>query len=195
MQLWRYLCQFCKSSQQPQHLFSYIQQAYFDSKKQPTIKSFFGANKTTQASTSGVTTQKQMIEETVIERMEIDFTDDEDDIIESSQNEVFKISPAKAANTENTLPTNHDSIVEIMKIIDGDIETGSVEKDIEGGSRSKNPQHSQSEEKVIIIDEVRGSADVSDKEEESLINASKMARISLTKSKITDYFCKADKPK
>ncbi|KAF2904999.1 hypothetical protein ILUMI_01183 [Ignelater luminosus] len=40
-QLWRYLCQFANAKVKSEHLFSYIQQAHFDSKRQLCIKDFF----------------------------------------------------------------------------------------------------------------------------------------------------------
>lgn len=131
--------------------------------------------------------------------MEIDFTDDEsDDIVESSQNEeCVKILPATGADAErenngNTLPNNHESIVEIIKLIDGDIESCCADK-----NESKTPQRNQIEEKVVIIDEVTTGSmnNVTEKEEESLITSPKVAKMSFTKSRITDYFCRVDKPK
>ncbi|KAF2904997.1 hypothetical protein ILUMI_01181 [Ignelater luminosus] len=44
-QLWRYLCQFANAKVKSEHLFSYIQQAHFDSKHQLCIKDFFCFNK------------------------------------------------------------------------------------------------------------------------------------------------------
>lgn len=41
VQLWRFLCQFGIRNLEEDRLYSFIQQAYFDSKKQPTISDFF----------------------------------------------------------------------------------------------------------------------------------------------------------
>lgn len=166
---------------------------HFDSKKQPSIKSFFGGNRKSVASSSSTS------KEVLVERMEIDFTDDEsDDVIESSQNEeCVKILPAPVADAEresngNVLPSNHESIAEIIKMIDGDIESGCNEK-----TESKILQRNQIEEKVVIIDEVKAGSvnSVTETEEESFISSPKVARTSFAKSRITDYFCKVDKPK
>lgn len=40
-QLWRFLCGFSVTKNSENNLYSYIQQAFFDSKKQPTVKNFF----------------------------------------------------------------------------------------------------------------------------------------------------------
>lgn len=190
-QLWKYFLQFCKSGQQPQKLYSYIQQAHFDSKRQPSVKTFFGtSSKNVVASTSG-TTKGNTVEETIVERMEIEFTDDEDDM-ESSQTEQNCKSeidlPKQSNQNGNKLPTNHDSIAEIMRIIDGDIEIS---------GKLKNQSHKEVAETSKREDRLVETENVNEKVEESLRNTRKMARTSSTKSKITDYFSKleTDKPK
>lgn len=132
--------------------------------------------------------------------MEIEFSDDEDDnIIQSSQKEeCCEISPMKSdeieRKRESKLPDNHDSIAEIMRMIDGDIESSTVERS-KDSSTDEKVQNRAKEETLVIINEVKGSVVVTEKEEESLrTNASKVARMSITKSRITDYFCKVDKP-
>lgn len=181
MQLWKYLCQFSKAAKEPKQLYSYIQQAHFDTKKQLTIKSFFGgANKNKNATPS---TSKSEIKETQVEeeKMEIEFSDD-DDIIESSQPEEKNCKPVQQKDNGNTLPTNHESIMEIMKAIDGDIECANVVPDVKTTSKRK-------ETVLTIEDETVNECKESEK------SASKVVKTSAAKVKITDYFYKVDKPK
>ncbi|VEN59528.1 unnamed protein product [Callosobruchus maculatus] len=52
-ELWRILCKFSSSNVSEQKLYSFIQQAYFDSKKQPDLKKYFGdSNQEKEPSTS-----------------------------------------------------------------------------------------------------------------------------------------------
>lgn len=176
MQLWKYLCQFSKTAKEPKQLYSYIQQAHSDTKKQLTIKSFFGgANKNKNNATPSTSTSEIKETQAEEEKMEIEFSDD--DIIESSQPEEKK----EQKDNGNTLPTNHESIMEIMKAIDGDIECATVVPDVKITGKRK-------ETVLTIEDETVNDSKESEK------SASKVVKTGVAKVKITDYFYKVDKP-
>lgn len=187
-QLWKYLCQFSKTSKQSKQLYSFIQQAHENAKKQVSIKSFFSSNnnnnKNAEPSTS--TTNE--------EKMEIEFTDDESDvIIESSpkepKEENIKISEENEHGKTSLLPNNHDTIFDIIRAIDGDIECVTSEKSDAKSTISKRKEtaitiddddDSENNDSVIIVNEI-------------VENATKVAKITASKSKITHYFSKVDK--
>nr|CAH7713186.1 unnamed protein product [Callosobruchus chinensis] len=61
-ELWRILCKFSSSNVPEQKLYSFIQQAYFDSKKQPNLKKYFGESdneKEPSTSTKGSSSRVQ----------------------------------------------------------------------------------------------------------------------------------------
>lgn len=109
------------------------------------------------------------------EKMEIEFSDDEsDDIIESSQPEENYKPIQKTLSA-----SNHEAIMEIMKAIDGDIESVTTEDVSKATNKRK--------ETVIVIEDESINA--------TKESASKIAKTSIAKMKITDYFCKLDQPK
>lgn len=183
-QLWKYLCQFSKASKEPKQLYSYIEQAHCNTKKQLSIKSFFGGG-TNNKNNATPSTSSNSVKETKAEeeKMEIDFSDDDSDIIESSQlEENCKIAQQQQQRKDNgnLLPNNHETIMEIMKAIDGDIESSTVAADVKITSKRK--------ETVITIEDETGN-----ESKETEKSASKIAKTGC--SKITDYFSKIDKPK
>ncbi|KAF5299220.1 hypothetical protein FQA39_LY02393 [Lamprigera yunnana] len=108
-QLWKYLDQFSTTNVKSKHLFSYIQQAHFDSKNQLSIKDFFCFNKkktdksgpSTSTANSSPTKNLNVptasvaydeLKEIVVHSSQKDFIDSDIDVIECSQNENAPLS-------------------------------------------------------------------------------------------------------
>lgn len=124
--------------------------------------------------------------------MEIQFTDDDDDdddeIIESSQVsedncKILPLEPQRKSDEIN-LPDNHENIAEIMRVISGDIECV---------SSTETMSNKRKETVITIDDDIPDTVCVNENVENDVTN--NLVKTSYGKSKITDYFCKMDKPK
>ncbi|KAF5300802.1 hypothetical protein FQR65_LT09105 [Abscondita terminalis] len=167
-QLWRYLCQFCTTNVKSRHLFSFIQQAHFDSKNQLSIKDFFCFNKKksdkANASTSNGNSHKttsdksdiivadEELNEIIIESSQSQSVEDNElDIIESSQNEELQVSLSMISQQINTV-----SYSELKNI---DIERSHVTRDNEASEKSSVEQNSS---ETTIIDKSQCNMDVNE---------------------------------
>ncbi|XP_066150021.1 poly(ADP-ribose) glycohydrolase-like [Euwallacea fornicatus] len=135
VQLWRYLCQFATRSLDENKLYLFIQQSYFDSKKQPTLSHYFSISKSSASKKKiAPSPQKSPKKGRVEEAMEI--VDDSpsqssstlsDDIVSSSQPEsptivrkFSRVKPEKPKiNIEEKLPKT--DIGEIFDMLDGNM--------------------------------------------------------------------------
>ncbi|XP_049820931.1 poly(ADP-ribose) glycohydrolase isoform X2 [Aethina tumida] len=140
-QLWRFLSKFSSSSLSSEKLYSFIQQSYFDSKNQPSIRKFLGCiakppkdMPSTSSSTSSIAPvqeAKQLDEldscDAVIdmEGVETVDCDIQEDIIPETPPEEY-VPKSRKVSLKSTkeeiakkIPKNHDEIVSLLGLIDG----------------------------------------------------------------------------
>lgn len=132
------------------------------------------------------------------EKMEIEgFSSDEEEFKSRVANKT--IPPLKTEEEKGNklnLPNNHDEIASVIKILDGNIETSVRDSSEDDGSNKLSLKNCKRAEVVITVDEKRDCGnEILTKSDESNQTVSKIARMSFNKSRITDYFCKTDKPK
>lgn len=197
------------------NLYPFIKQAHFDSKSQPTLKTFFGyTTPKDNASTSASNTHKSETKSNVNEHkkenletnLEMEFSDSGDEMLESIQleeatnntNSVSKMLLA-SPETESTchknlrnMPNNHDTIIQIINIIDNKTESA------ESAHYSGNTLISEFD---ACCKKIKTNEDIEcDKLTQAKCETvSQMSKVdgngSVVKTKITDYFVKLDKPK
>ncbi|KAJ8922080.1 hypothetical protein NQ315_008721 [Exocentrus adspersus] len=203
-QLWRFLCGFATLSLPQGKLYAYIQQAFFDGKKQPTIKKFFGitgAKKKEHESpstssdnkTKKVTADKRT-EQEICELMDLDI----DDIIPASPpSESCKKETAKFKNKEERSKSKEDiskkmpksDIAELIDIIDGNV-TKSKEKHSKEESflsELDKLRKNNKDTNLVRVDEVE-KMDVSESVDSEIVLNNSGVENKTTKRKITDYF-------
>lgn len=214
-QLWKYLCQFSKTNVSSSDLYPFIKQAHFDGKFQPTLKKFFGLTTPKDNASASVSNtyknekepnankQKKEVEH-LETNLEMEFSDSGDELLESIQLEETinntngvaktKFSSEEFESTchknERNMPNNHDTIIEIIKIIDNTMDS------TESAHYSGNTLISEFD---ACCKKIKTNEDVEcDKvtRSETVTQVAKAdGNASVGKTKITDYFVKLDKPK
>lgn len=191
--MWRFLCKFATSKVLPDKLYSFIQQSYFDSKKQPLIRNFFGL-KTTAPKPLDVTlsipsTSKTTHEE--IPKPEIKkevFSAPEEQTVQLNKLEFKRSTPFKKRTTpqqiKEQLPKNH---VELMNFIDGNANKCETKEEetltfLEKIDRMRR----NSDGTIRLVNERNADEEEMDVD---IIPASPEA-VKQVKRKITDYFTK-----
>ncbi|XP_060525028.1 poly(ADP-ribose) glycohydrolase isoform X2 [Cylas formicarius] len=219
-QLWRFLCQFSTKSLKEEQLYSFIQQSYFDVKKQPSIKSFLiksdklksnmpssiekskWSPKVNSGSFKARSPKKCKREE---EAMEIvDESSSSEDIIPSSQpsqEKYKKIIKAKPRISPSDVMTD---ITQLFDILDGNAnrnldkmdEAGSLLSELDKYKRNSGKLETKLTAKVDGLEEV-----IVIKNEEPIEKVDNVTRenslIELKnkkEKKITDYFITNNKP-
>ncbi|KAK4881299.1 hypothetical protein RN001_004618 [Aquatica leii] len=193
-QLWRYLCQFSTTNVKSKHLFSYLQQAHFDSKNQLSIKDFFLFNKKKfdkgNSSTSNGNSQSSHIfndtvdrnvasaeelNEIIIESSQpVSLVDSDVDIIESSQNEDLQVSLSMISKQVNA------KLYSESKNANEGVENISL-----NNHTCEKPSNEDSNEKQELTTEDESQSKMDIDEDGNTPSG--------LKRKITDYFVKIDK--
>ncbi|XP_017776989.1 PREDICTED: poly(ADP-ribose) glycohydrolase-like isoform X2 [Nicrophorus vespilloides] len=203
--LWRLLCGYNRSKIVPETFLSYIQQSYFDSKSQPSIKSFF--NSEPVASTSKTEyVLKVDVEESVVndcKRMEISPVSK----LISPLKTIIKnlkvapipklISPIKS-DTEDLSPPNtkrkriksDDDLINLFKLFDDDKTTTTIPNSNNMNNSSLleciddySRKNKKAESTDVYVEDILESLSP---EEESKTPS----KLNSSKKKITDYFSK-----
>lgn len=112
-QLWRFLCKFGISKLPPDKLYSFIQQAYFDSKKQPLIRNFFGIKPNTQKQNEAIASTSKKQPEEIIKN---DIIEEPKLKLEFKRETPLKKRFSSPQQLVDKLPKNHD---EILSLFDG----------------------------------------------------------------------------
>ncbi|KAB0793201.1 hypothetical protein PPYR_12821 [Photinus pyralis] len=211
-QLWRYLCRFEQSNLKPKHLFSYIQQAHFDSKNQRSLKDYFCFRKKPDLSTSNANyvsskspSTSAKAEDVRLDPGETDNiviassqTDSDTDIIESSQPDdlntklprFVKSPPAQA--TKDNVSQDAVDVIRLIDEIDGK-ETSTHRADVD---RKESMSLLTTLDKLTRSEPKSRDVEVKQSKEEEVEKMEvdhEPVAINKSKRKITDYFATIDK--
>ncbi|XP_018570201.1 poly(ADP-ribose) glycohydrolase [Anoplophora glabripennis] len=202
-QLWRFLCGFATLNLTQEKLYAYIQQAFFDGKKQPTIKKFFGITNKKKESEIPSTSNGKRVYNTKKKDLEkpdaMDYVDDDDIIPPTPPNELlykrenvkFKI---KASNEDVSRKLPKTDIAELIDIIDGNMNKPKVTNReesflMEVDKLRRNSLNSDTEASRLSKVGENEKVDVNESvNSESPVLSSPTAESKSTKRKITDYF-------
>ncbi|KAL1505737.1 hypothetical protein ABEB36_005231 [Hypothenemus hampei] len=205
-QLWNFLSTFKSTNYSEDKLYSFVQQAYFDSKKQPTIVQFFGKpEKTVKQNLPGpvASCSKEMFKSTSVDELmdvvvgQTDSDCSSDDLVQSSQPED---TPKVKAFTNSKTVRSSKNIADKLPKTDM-----SAIFDMLDGNESKEGTHlalaqcdtfamidqysedTQKEEKFLELGVQKGR--------ETKINRESLSPVIYltSKKKITDYFSKTNK--
>ncbi|CAH0558994.1 unnamed protein product [Brassicogethes aeneus] len=205
--LWNFLKSFSSSSVSHENLYSYIQQSFFDSKHQPSIKNYFSRKllpeipSTSSTSTSSPQAEKKhkLVPECKDTCIEIepnlmDLDSIEDDIIPDTPPHVSemrfqKISksliPASKEEISKKMPNNHDEIVGLLGF-DGNANKSKEKSD--DNTLLSELDKLRKNSKSNILEKVEKSKEISQNESFEISGVEKSQ-----KRKITDYFTKHEK--
>lgn len=181
-------------------LYSYIQQAFFDGKKQPTIKKFFGiTTRKKESEIPSTSSDSKKVCNKKKEQMNVNTMDyiDEDDVIPSTppnelvyKKENFKLK-TKVSNEDFSKKMPKTDIAELIDIIDGNMNKPKVTHREESFLMEIDRLRKKS---MSIDTETSRLYKVGENESESVNSETEMVLSSPTaeskssKRKITDYF-------
>ncbi|CAG9764003.1 unnamed protein product [Ceutorhynchus assimilis] len=111
-QLWRFLCQFSIRGLSDDKLFSFIEQAYFDSKKQPTISHFFGK----AATNPQPSTFKKDPKPIIVEKSPKEINMDIESPTTSTLSNLFEVTD-ETPSSEEIIPSSQPSSPKAKKLL------------------------------------------------------------------------------
>ncbi|KAI4458437.1 poly adp-ribose glycohydrolase [Holotrichia oblita] len=195
-ELWRILCRFVVSNSNQNNFIPYIQQAYFDLHNQPTITQFFSTNSTNNSKNSNSTQPSTSFKNSKKSPSKNDKVRETATVTSTSAEVLHKTtSLTKHEAREDEIDTtsdedNSESILDLIRIIDGDVDDKNKEDPNEQSLLSSIDKFSKIKERTTS-DCVKTGESVAVDMDVDEINSEKQKVVS--KRKISDYFVKVTK--
>ncbi|KAI4458449.1 poly adp-ribose glycohydrolase [Holotrichia oblita] len=195
-ELWRILCRFVVSNSNQNNFIPYIQQAYFDLHNQPTITQFFSTNSTNNSKNSNSTQPSTSFKNSKKSPTKNDKVRETATVTSTSAEVLHKTtSLTKHEAREDEIDTtsdedNSESILDLIRIIDGDVDDKNKEDPNEQSLLSSIDKFSKIKERTTS-DCVKTGESVAIDMDVDEINSEKQKVVS--KRKISDYFVKVTK--